>query len=63
MVTIEMTFASGAEAVAYFFERGFTTVEDGATGVRVMDDGVNVVRIEHLGLLEWKATILSLEDF
>ena len=61
MVTTEMKFASGVEAIAYFLKQGFTTVDENANGVRVMDDGINVVRIEQVGFLEWKATILSLE--
>lgn len=61
MVTTEFTFASGAEAIAYFHERGFETVIGIPTDVRVMDDGISVVRIEQVGFLEWKATMLSLE--
>lgn len=61
MITTEMKFASGVEAIAYFLKQGFTTVDENANGVRVMDDGINVVRIEQVAFLEWKATILSVE--
>jgi hypothetical protein len=61
MVTTEFTFASGVEAIAHFLKQGFTTVDEKSNGVRVMDDGIRVVRIEQVGFLEWKATMLSLE--
>ena len=61
MVITEFTFASGVEAIVYFLKRGFTTVDEKSGKVRVMDDGINVVRIEQVGFLEWKATMLSLE--
>ena len=62
MVTTEMKFASGVEAIAYFLKQGFTTVDESSSStVRVMDDGINVVRIEQVAFLEWKATILSVE--
>jgi len=62
MVTTEFTFASGVEAIAHFLKQGFTTVDESSNGtVRVMDDGIRVVRIEQVGFLEWKATMLSLE--
>ena len=61
MVTTEFTFASGVEAIAHFLKQGFTTVDEKSNGVRVMDDGIRVVRVEQVGFLEWKATMLSLE--
>ena len=60
MVTTEFTFASGVEAIAHFLKQGFTTVDEKSNGVRVMDDGIRVVRVEQVGFLEWKATMLSL---
>lgn len=57
-------FASGAEAVAYYLKGGFSRVEDDETseGVIVMDDGINIVRIQHTALLLWVATEHWVED-
>lgn len=56
-----MNFASGVEATAHFLKRGFTTVEEASRhpDLRVMDDGINVVQIRRVAMLEWVATVVE----
>lgn len=63
--TTEFRFASGAEAVAHFFAKGFETVEvereHQSPDVRVMDDGINIVQIRRVEMLDWVATLIEVE--
>ena len=66
VTTQKRQFASGAEAVAHYYRRGFSRVAMGAEelpeGIILMDDGINIVRIKRQDPLKWVATEHWVED-
>lgn len=51
MITHQTEFASVAEAVAYYFELGYVTVQCCDTNGRYMTNGKDTIRIAKTGLL------------
>lgn len=54
-----LTFASGAEAVAHYYSQGFQTFYD-FEGGRLMRQGDDEVLIRKLGFLLWEASRVRL---
>jgi len=54
-----LTFASGAEAVAHYYSQGFQTFFD-FDGGRLMRQGDDEVLIRKLGFLLWEASRIRL---
>lgn len=54
-----LTFASGAEAVAHYYSQGFQTFYD-FEGGRLMRQGDDEVLIRKLGFLLWEASRIRL---
>jgi len=51
-----MMFASGAEAVAHYYKQGYDVHSKTDDYRMMMNKDGRIVRIYHVGLLEWKAT-------